>query len=147
MTEETKKEITKLRLDGVGYKGIAATLGISRDGVRSFCKRNGLYGDSCVVSLNYEENKNQNKICTHCGIPLKQKLQGRVRRFCSDECRRKWWRENSQNANRKDTAMYRITCAYCGKEFESYGDKKRKYDTHDCYIKSRFYKEECINAR
>jgi len=32
-----------------------------------------------------------------------------------------------------------MTCARCGKEFTSYGNKNRKYCSHDCYIKARFW--------
>jgi endogenous inhibitor of DNA gyrase (YacG/DUF329 family) len=34
------------------------------------------------------------------------------------------------------------TCPQCGKVFTSYGNKKRKYCSHNCYIKSRFWSEE-----
>lgn len=47
MTAEEKEKILELRL-----KGIAGLLGLSRDSVRGFCKRNGLDGDSCVVAIN-----------------------------------------------------------------------------------------------
>jgi uncharacterized protein YjcR len=96
MINSDKDKIRQLRLEGIGYKGIAASLGISRDSVRSFCKHNGLEGNSSVVSLNYQENKNRNKICTNCGKPLKQKRLGRNKRFCSDKCRHSWWHSFSQ---------------------------------------------------
>ena len=144
MKDQIKQRIRKLRLYGMGYKGISTELGLSRDAVRTFCKRNGLDGASSVVSLNYEVNKERNIICTNCGKPIKQKAQGRVRRFCCDDCRRIWWKENSQNANCKDTAIYKFKCKHCGVEFTSYGNKNRKFCSHNCFIKSRFYKEDII---
>lgn len=142
MTDIEKQQIQDLRLKGVGYKAIAAVLGISRDTIRGYCKRNGLDGDSKVVSLNLEEKKNQNLICACCNKVIKQKEHGRVRRFCSEECRRKWWNDNKDKRNKKDTATYKYTCPHCDREFNSYGNKKRKYCSHNCYIKSRFWKGE-----
>ena len=34
-------------------------------------------------------------------------------------------------------AHYNLTCEYCGKEFESYGNKNRKYCSRACYVASR----------
>ncbi len=89
MTEFEKEQIYDLRLKGVGYKAIAAVLGLTRDSVRGYCKRNGLDGDSEVVALNVEEQMKQHLLCTCCGKPIKQKDKGRTRKFCSEECRRK----------------------------------------------------------
>lgn len=142
MTTDEKEKIKELRLKGMGYKAISTLLGLSRDSVRGFCKRNGLYGDSCVVALNVEEKAKRNLLCICCEKPIKQKDKGRTRRFCSDKCRRQWWNENQDKRNKKETAIYKYTCPHCGKEFEVYGNKKRKYCGHDCYIKDRFWREE-----
>lgn len=142
MTDKVKEKIRELRLKGMGYKAIANLLGITRDSVRGFCKRNGIDGESCVVALNVDEKIKRNLLCVCCGKPIKQKHQGRTRRFCSDECRRKWWNENQDKRNEKETAIYKYTCPYCGKEFSVYGNKKRKYCSHNCYIKDRFWREE-----
>jgi endogenous inhibitor of DNA gyrase (YacG/DUF329 family) len=139
MTDYEKEKIRELRLKGIGYKGIAALLGLSRDSIRSFCKRNNLDGASCVVSLNIEEKIKKNLLCVCCEKPIKQKYQGRNRRFCSEECRRKWWRENQSERNKSEDATYKYTCLHCGKEFTVYGNKKRKYCSHNCYIKDRFW--------
>jgi len=142
MTGTDKQQIYKLRQKGVGYKLIAAELGISRDSVRGFCKRNGLEGDSKVVSLNIEEKKNKHLLCSGCGKPIKQKERGRNRKFWSNDCRRKWWNDNPQARKKKETAIYKYTCPHCGKEFSCYGNKKRKYCSHNCYIKSKFWSED-----
>jgi len=139
MTELEKQQIYDLRLKGVGYKNIAAALGVSRDSIRGFCMRNGLEGDPKVVSLNVEENIKNYLLCSCCSKPIKQKERGRSRLFCSDECRRKWWNNNPQARNQKETATYNYTCPYCGKEFSCYGNKKRKYCSHACYIKLRYW--------
>jgi endogenous inhibitor of DNA gyrase (YacG/DUF329 family) len=142
LTGDEKEKIKELRLKGIGYKGIASILGLSRDSVRGFCKRNGLDGSSCVVALNVEEKLKRNLLCACCGKPIKQKYQGRTRRFCSDECRRKWWNENQDKRNKSEVATYKYICPHCGRGFSAYGNKKRKYCSHDCYIKDRFWREE-----
>lgn len=142
MTADEKEKIKELRLNGKGYKSISGITGLSRDSVRSFCKRNGLEGDSCVVALNHDEKINRNLLCICCQKPIKQKSQGRTRRFCSTECRRKWWNEHQEARSKKETAIYKYTCPYCGRQFSVYGNKKRKYCSHDCYIKDRFWRDE-----
>ncbi|WP_035288016.1 helix-turn-helix domain-containing protein [Clostridium sp. KNHs214] len=142
MTAEEKEKIRELRLKGMGYKAIATILGLSRDSVRGFCKRNSLDGDSCVVALNVDEKIKRNLLCACCEKPIKQKHQGRTRRFCSEECRRKWWNEHQSERKKSEAATYRYTCPYCGNDFSAYGNKKRKYCSHNCYIKDRFWREE-----
>lgn len=142
MNVDQKEKIRELRLNGIGYKGIANILGLSRDSIRGFCRRNNLGGSSCVVALNLEEKKKRNLLCACCEKPIKQKTKGRIRRFCSDECRRKWWNQNQDERNKGEAATYKFTCPYCGKKFTVYGNKKRKYCSHNCYIKDRFWREE-----
>ena len=142
MTDDDRQKIRELRQKGMGYKKIAAILGLSRDSVRGFCRRSGLGGNSCVVVLNVEEKLKRNLLCACCRKPIKQKNQGRTRRFCSEECRRKWWREHQSERNKKPASIYKYICVYCGKEFSVYGNKKRKYCSHNCYIKDRFWEED-----
>ncbi|MBE6068067.1 MAG: RNA polymerase subunit sigma-70 [Clostridium lundense] len=142
MTSDKKEKIKELRLKGRGYKAIAGSLGLSRDSVRGFCKRNGLDGDSCVVALNVEEKIKTNLLCAYCRKPIKQKGQGRTKRFCSEGCRRKWWSEHQSERSKSEAATYKYTCPYCGKRFSVYGNKKRKYCSHNCYIKDRFWRDE-----
>ena len=139
MTEYEKKKIYELRLKGCGYKAIATELVLSRDGVRSFCKRHGLYGNGNVVALNVNEQKFNNLICTNCNKPITQKDKGVTRKFCSDVCRREWWKANPDKGIKKETAIYKFTCKHCGIVFESYGNKKRKFCSCDCYTKHSYY--------
>lgn len=138
MTETEKQQINEFRLKGLGYKAIGIALGLSRDSVRSYCKRNGLSGNGSIVNLNVEEMKSQNHICMQCGKQLKVKSRGRKKKFCSDKCRRIWWNNNQDKRNRKESAMYKYRCNYCGREFNCYGNKRRKFCSHHCYIESRF---------
>lgn len=113
--------ITKLRLEGYSYKEIADALKISINTVKSFCRRNGLTGTS-------EKKKH---ICINCGTEIDE-----GKKFCSSKCRQEWWNNNLDKVNRK--AYYNFTCSYCHKPFNSYGNKNRKYCSHECYIKDRF---------
>lgn len=142
MTNKEREKIRELRTNGMGYKAIASALGLTRDSVRSFCKRNELTGNSCVVALNIKEKKKRNLLCNQCGKPIKQESRGRDRKFCSDECRRTWWNENQDKRNKSKEAIYKYICNYCNKEFSVYGNKNRKYCSHNCYIKDRFWREE-----
>lgn len=40
-----------------------------------------------------------------------------------------------------DAAKNTIACAHCGKPFTAYGNKERKYCSHNCYISDRFGEE------
>lgn len=142
MTDYERQQIYELRMKGLGYKAIGNILGLTRDSVRSFCKRNSLIGNGKVVSLNVEVMKEENLLCLHCGKLLKVKEKGRPRKYCSDECRRTWWKNNQDKKTKKDTSIYKYTCLHCGKEFSVYGNKKRKFCSHDCYIKYRFWGED-----
>jgi hypothetical protein len=141
MTEIEKQQIMELRLKGEGYKKIAGTLGISRDSVRNYCKRNMIGGDSDSASHNVEERITNNLFCACCNKPIKQNKGGRARRFCSEGCRRKWWKENKDKQTKSEKATYKFICHRCGIEFNSYGNKRRKYCSHDCYIKDRFLED------
>ncbi len=142
MTNEQREKIKELRLQGMGYKAIANVVNLTRDSVRNFCKCNGLNGNSNLAARNIEE-KIQNKVlCACCMKPLKQEARGRNKRFCNDKCRRKWWKEHQEARKLKTTAVYYFICVGCGNSFSTYGNKNRKYCSHDCYIKNRFWRGE-----
>ena len=138
MNEYQKKKICELRIMGLGYRAIANELELSRDVVRNFCKKNKLNGYLSNMDKNIRKTVFDNALCLNCRTPIKQPKRGKARKFCSEECRRKWWKDNAAMGQRKETALYKLTCAFCGIEFESYGNKNRKYCSHECYIKDRF---------
>ena len=134
MTEGQKKEIKRLRESGAGYTAIAGKIGIPKETVRSFCRRNGLAGGAAKGGL--EEGQAQEGSCRECGKPLQQTAGVKRRAFCSRECRVKWW--HSHPGEVRQRAVYSFTCAGCGKPFTAYGNSKRKYCSHECYIRNRF---------
>lgn len=122
MTLEEKSKIYQLKKEGYGYKKIASELGISASSVQSFLKRNPVDIDLLGT-------------CKRCGMTI-QSIKGKKRRqFCCDRCRWDWWNSHIKEVNKK--AFYTLTCKHCGKEFTAYGNQKRVYCCHDCYVKDK----------
>jgi len=122
MTEKQKQQIIRLQREGCGYSEIAGQIGVSRDSVKSFCRRNGLTVTTKAV-------------CRQCGAELTYTPHRRKKIFCSDTCRMAWWNAHPELVQRK--AVYHLTCAHCGIEFECYGNAKRKYCSRECYNRAR----------
>lgn len=129
MTSEQKEKITRFRRQGLGYADIGRELGISKDTVKSFCRRNGLM----VSGSKLADDKDR---CRECGEPIIQQEKKKRRIFCCKSCREKWWTEHADRIDRK--AIYSFICKGCGKLFTAYGNKSRKYCSHRCYIQDRF---------
>lgn len=129
MTNEQKEKIIRFRRQGFGYADIGRELGISKDTVKSFCRRNGLTVSGGKPFIDKDS-------CRECGKPLVQQEKKKSRIFCCKSCREKWWKEHADRIDRK--AIYEFTCAGCGKPFTAYGNSKRKYCSHECYVSHRF---------
>lgn len=127
MTEAQRKQITELRRSGYGYKKIAQVTGISDSTVKSFCKRNDI-APPVVVKV-------KEGCCPQCGGEITQSGKTKKRRFCSDECRKQWWKAHPNLSS--ETAVYSFVCEECGTSFTAYGNSKRKYCCHDCYVQHR----------
>jgi endogenous inhibitor of DNA gyrase (YacG/DUF329 family) len=133
MKDLQKERIIQLRISGVSYSKIADALGISINTVKSFCRRNNL-GNNEVLT---KDDSNVNQIfCKECGKELNQVSGKKPLKFCSNQCRVKWWNSHPEMVNKK--AIYSYRCPYCGKTFTAYGNSKRKYCSHSCYIAHRF---------
>lgn len=130
MTDEQKKQIAAYRKKGYGYKQIATLTNLSLNTVKSFCRRNNLLAE------HLQNNENRYIPCEQCGKSVEQTEHRKLKRFCSDACRNKWWNSHLDLVNRK--ANYQITCLCCNEKFTSYGNAKRKYCSHKCYSKHRF---------
>ncbi|NLK23272.1 MAG: RNA polymerase subunit sigma-70 [Clostridiales bacterium] len=135
------KQIRELRLNGAGYRSIASIVGLTRDMVRNYCKKHNLAGNASVLTRNLNKDIEDGVVCLYCGKRIIQSGKGRHRKFCSDLCRREWWQTHPEKLHKKDTAIYECRCKYCGEKFISYGNKNRRYCSHNCYIKDRFWKE------
>ena len=128
MTEKQKSEVLRMRRSGVPYKEISALLGVSMNTVKSYCVRNNIHTGSAAEP--------ETDTCPNCGKPIIQREKMKKRKFCSSECRIKWWNAHPEAVSRK--ANYTLRCASCGKDFVSYGNKNRKYCSHECYITARY---------
>ncbi len=135
MIQTPKYEIIQMRKEGFSYSKISAALGISENTVKSFCRRNNLGGIAAV-----DPDKLGSRFCRQCGKILTNSPQAKTKHFCSDKCRMSWWNAHPEAVSRK--AIYKLTCNYCGSDFESYGNKKRKYCSRACYGKSKAVRHE-----
>ena len=139
MTENQMLQITEMRNNGLGYSTIATEIGITKDCVRSYCRTHGLTGKRSSTHVRKNIGKDY---CKACGIFLEQTAGKRKKQFCSDGCRMDWWNAHPDQVNRK--AYYTFTCAQCRVKFTAYGNAKRSYCSHDCYIKARFHKAKRV---
>lgn len=138
MTAYQQRQVREFRLKGVGYRAIAAVVGVSRDEVRNFCKSRGLDGTGATVA----DRAQTERFCLQCNKKLPAHKQGRRRKFCSDQCRQKWWSAHPEAVARSEEATYEMVCQYCGQTFSSYGNKNRKYCNNQCYVRDRFWRME-----
>ena len=132
-----------MRLNGAGYKTIAAALGgrVRRDNVRYFCKSHGLIGAKELIKLNFDVHRDNPIFCKQCGLRLIRNRHSGLKLFCSDKCRREWWKANPNDAAQTHKKVYNLTCEYCHIKYISFGKSDRKYCSHDCYIKARFWSD------
>lgn len=130
MTDNQKDQIAAMRKGGSGYKRIAQALNLSESTVKSFCKRNGLVS---AEPVNISATANG---CKCCGVTVPQAAGRKEKKFCSDRCRMKWWNAHLDLVNRK--ANYEFVCPVCKRTYTAYGNKNRKYCSHECYIEDRF---------
>ena len=84
------------------------------------------------VDTQEQEEGDGQPVCKNCGEPLKQTPGARRKVFCDNHCRYEWW--NRTRAKKP----YLLTCYHCGKQFTSYGNRKRKFCGRECYLLSRY---------
>lgn len=131
MTDEQKIQIGKLREQGLSYSAVADKLELSLNTIKSYCKHHG-YGGVMVQ----KQKSDEPFFCLNCGVEVEQNPGRKRKKFCCDKCRNKWWNSHLDQVKKK--ANYECTCQYCGTKYISYGNKGRKYCSHDCYISDRF---------
>lgn len=138
LTVEKKRMIDSLRRQGFGYKRIAGKLYLNANTVKSYCRRHPF-----EPPVTYQTDADGQSIairnCQNCGVEVKQTPGRKPKKFCCDNCRVHWWNAHLSQVNRK--AMYEFQCPVCSRGFTAYGNRGRKYCSHECYIRARFYKE------
>lgn len=110
-----------LRRAGNSFSQIAEALGVSRNTLKSYARRNGDVAE-----------KEDRKTCLCCGRKIGTKGK---RIFCSDRCRYAWHYTHRlldvHNAVKKN-------CAHCGKQFFSYPSSNKVYCCRECYLAGRY---------
>ena len=124
MTETEKLRIHKLRQEGLGYKKIAAALGLPVNSVKTHLRRHPIGEDAAAIP----------DFCERCGKPIIQAPHRKRKRFCSGSCRISWWNAHTDKGRKR--TLYTFTCAYCGRSFQS-GAKGRRYCSRTCYAAAR----------
>ena len=130
ITEKNRRAIQERREAGQSYTQISKALNVSRNTVKSVCQRMGIQPADAA-----RETHDANH-CRQCGVSLVQNVTGKRKRFCSDKCRRTWWKEHRDKLRLQSAA--KAKCAFCGCAFEDYAKNNRKYCSHGCYIRDRF---------
>ena len=131
--DEIRREQAKLlRKNGMGLRRIADVTELTLDAVRNLCRK--------ITPPETDENlhirMNNKEACVFCGTPVEQHGgAGRPRRFCSDYCRRQYWRLHREEQKKNPDIIFTRICRYCGEPFEIYGKNDRKYCCRDHYLK------------
>ena len=107
MTPEEKNRLYALRKAGRSYTEIADEMGISKNTVKTYCRRTGLTPTAEVAPSAQALENRAGKICPYCGKPVVQILGRKEKKFCSDICRNRWWNNHMDLVARK--AMYEYT--------------------------------------
>lgn len=121
MKNKDAEKITSMRLEGRGAAEIADALHLPVNTVKSYLRRH--------------PEADTTHACPQCGKPVAQKEGRKEKKFCSDKCRTSWWNSHQSEINKK--AYYTLVCQFCGKEFESYGNQRRKFCGRECYANHR----------
>ncbi|MFV0485400.1 MAG: RNA polymerase subunit sigma-70 [Candidatus Saccharimonadales bacterium] len=128
ITDIQKQSIHTMRQNGLSYSAIANATNLSPNTIKSFCRRQNIdMGDADDEDYN---------VCNYCGKALLYYPGKKKKRFCNNKCRSGWWNHNRSWACRKKEHL--LLCHFCGAEFNSYGNKKRKYCGRECYFRSRY---------
>ena len=81
------------------------------------------------------------KFCPQCGTKITDHM-GRPRSFCSERCRRNWWKVHPEFAKPRPSALYAYRCRTCGQPFTAYGNRHRIYCSRACYLQDRYHKQK-----
>jgi len=164
MTSDQRNIIDRLRSQGRGYKYIATETGLSENTVKSYCRRTLTPAIKPIVvpsvpaapapaprvarvaapvpaptpaSMPMKDGGSRTRLCRWCGKPVEQTPGRKEKKFCSEACRVSWWNRNRNSAERKVSRQ--LICPTCHTSFSAYGDPRRKYCSHVCYLSGRFH--------
>jgi len=133
MTESQKTQILEMRRFGCTYNHIAISLSLKEGTVKTYCLRaakKGLLGTPSEPA---------HCLCKQCGKEIVQVAKRKKKIFCTDACRSTWWNSHLFLVKQSSKSLYHFTCPTCNKPFTAYGNPKRRFCSHQCYIRSRYY--------
>ncbi len=134
LTALRKEQARILRSRGMSLGKTAKWTGLTKDVVRNI----GRSLPPVEEDRSLEGKMENGEACLYCGADLPQKVgSGRRRRYCSDGCRRAYWKIHREEGKKKTGSVYTHKCAFCGKSFEVYGRVKRKYCSRHCFMLHR----------
>ena len=138
-----KEQARLLREKGMGYKKISSITGLARETVRDACEKVQVGAENRELS----DLIASGKACAFCGAVIERSgNMGRLRRFCSERCRRMYWKLHRAEQKRKPDKLFIRICAYCGKGFEVYGKSERKYCCREHY-RLHFYGDDLDKSK
>ena len=114
-------DILKLQLQGYGYRRIANMLSMSPNTVKAYIRKQSIE----------KYLKEGLPFCLNCGKELVHVPKKRKKKFCSIECKMKYWNTKKP----KTKGMVTTVCLQCGKEYLHYISKQKKFCSRDCYFK------------
>ena len=133
-----REQAQLLRANGLGFKKIGEIIGTDREKARGFARSVEVKKENETLDIQMANGE----ACMFCGGKMEQHGgAGRPRRFCSDHCRRQYWRLHRDEQKKNPDIVFTRICRYCGQPFEIYGKNERKYCCRDHYLK-HFYGEE-----
>ena len=127
MTEREKKEVVRLRKNGLSFGMIAKKTGLAPTTIKSFIKRN-----ADAVSIEPVRNIGLSGTCRRCGAAIYSISGHKEKKFCSDDCRSRYWIEQLDKAN--SNALHTAVCEHCSKAFSYYGTRQRRFCSRECYF-------------
>ena len=90
MSSVQNERIAEMRRENYSYRFIGDALQLSPNTVKSICRRQGYIA---LGSRKTKAEKLSTRFCQNCGAVLM--MGGNAdQKFCSDSCRRKWWKNN-----------------------------------------------------
>lgn len=133
LTDSQKKDIITLRRAGSGYGTIAQRLRLTKNAVAGVCRKN----DERFIDSDLLPNSDCLH-CRHCGAPIKCTPGKRARLYCSDACRRAWWKEHQEQSKPRERSLHSVSCQNCGRTFTVWGKRNGRYCSRRCYIEARY---------
>ena len=116
---DLKDRIVVYRNNGLSYNEIADKLGVTSEYARTVCSR-------ANRASNADNRLQSDGFCKQCGRPLDMTGDHRNRLFCDDKCRSEF------HNHRILHTPYICDCEFCGREFVSYGNPKKRFCSREC---------------